>query len=320
MRKVVPFLLLLTAIGCEKREGPKPRAVTVTIAESTDTGSGLSRRTIAVGDTSTYTITYVLDRAPRTVANGGPDTVRVNLRRDSTSISVPLLAFGTKLRYLQRDTASFKVPKVFGFPAKYTACVQVRKTVVIVPNKCQSWQTNLPAKVDTTPPTRVDSVLVDSVMAVLVRPEQVTVSQTDWEAVGVYRRDTMTNALYSKTGTKLAWTCPSGGTGKCPAKQFCAFVRLGNGSVAMTANSATIVSCQKIFDQIPGHLPTYAPAFYVLGPGAPAPPISIAINTGSKGPYVAGVSFNNKPLARARNGDWVDPARAPLIQIFQDPS
>lgn len=270
----------------------------------------------SVGDSSVYTINYSLTKPLRTAANGGPDTVRVNFKRDSAAgVSFVNL---TRLKLVQRDTAAFKVDKVYGRLATYRACVSIRKTVTIGVSKCSVFTTTLPAKADTTPPA-VDSVRVDSSLAIagiLVKPDTAAITLAQWKAVGVYFQDPLTKEFYGKDSLKLSWTCPAGGPGKCPQIRWCAYVRLLSGAVGMTQNSWDVPECQRRFDSLPGHLPTYTPVRFRTG-GHPLPDIKIAIDEIGGGQLaITSVAFNGLQLARA-NGQWVAPGLAPVGYILE---
>jgi len=303
------------SIETEDFDSLAPAAESVEVKEASPIGAaraGVLAGAI-LGDTSQYLVSYALDRPPRTVANGGPDTVRVALRRDSTAGVLPL-SFPYKFRFTQRDTASFKVPKVYGLPAKYTATVLVRKNgVTVSPGQSRSWTTNLPAKVDTTPP-KVDSMKVDSVMAVIVKPDSFAVTRAAWEKVGVYFRDTTKpgGRLLGRDTQPLAWTCPSGGAGKCPTQQFCAYFRLFDGSVAIAANSAGINYCDLTYLTLPGHRASLPIAH-------PSEQLKIAIATGPDGTArVQSVQIGSKELAPIGKGEWIDPSLAPVTYVREE--
>lgn len=117
-------------------------------------------------DTAIYKVHYSL-AAPLPAG----DTVQLRMNRDSVA-GVPRIATLTAKRTAQRDSVSFRAPKVFGASARWYACRRVlRAGEQIQPEKCVVWRVVLPAK-------PVDSVWVDSSLTIAkldLKPDKISV-------------------------------------------------------------------------------------------------------------------------------------------------
>lgn len=154
-------------------------------------------------DSSTYTINY-------SVSNplGPVDTVQVWLRRDS-ALTVPKVSTSKYFRTL-KGAAVFKVVKIYNAKATYRVCVRVRSNTLKSNDLCQVWITNY---TKATPPPVVDTVKVDSSLAILkldVKPDNPTV----------------------ETGQQI---------------QFCAYVVFQTGKVALRTQDKGIPQCDEMY-------------------------------------------------------------------------
>lgn len=225
MRFLMTAALLIAATACGKyKEDPLPDSLpaykdSVTVdsggaMRSTSLYSNASYSTFAPGDSGTYKVLYSL-ASPLPVT----DTVQLRLGNDSLSAL-------TARRTAQRDSASFKVAKVYGRTAKWYACRRVlRAGVQVQTEKCTTWTTNLPSRLP-------DSVWVDSTLAIAkldVKPDTGKITTAMWRARNIYQGP---NGLVDSTGRPLNFTCPAN-VDRCPGIQFCGFVVFRDGKVAM---------------------------------------------------------------------------------------
>jgi hypothetical protein len=193
-------------------------------------------------DSSKYRVRYSVSRA----LNQG-ETLYVRLRRDTTGANTLINTLRKKIT--QRDSVDFVVDKVFGKAAAYSAILQYKRNMGAATTlQTSRWTTNFPTPIDTTPPG-VDSLIVDSAMALLLKPEAPKIDRADWEAKGIFFQDSLGN-LYDKNSVKLPFKCPAGGT-RCPGIQFCTFVVFGDSAIAMRAEDKDKPECQFEYSKFP---------------------------------------------------------------------
>lgn len=176
-------------------------------------------------DTSSYKIHYSLPQPlPAT------DTVQLRVGRDS-AVGWPNQPVLTARRTAQRDSATFKVAKVYGANVKFYACRRVlRAGAQVVPERCQNWRTNWPGRLP-------DSLWVDSSLALV---KLITVA---------------TPSLKTETKKQI---------------QFCVFGLYLDNKARMLQNQVNIPECRKAYDGLPitMRLPGY-PVAYQRAPAGP---------------------------------------------------
>ncbi len=162
MRFMLGLLVLVAACTSEQKV-PRPQMESAPVDSSIRVDSAQASifrhasygATQVASDTSVYKIHYSL---PAPLPAG--DNVQLRLDRDSVVglKDQPLL---TATRTAQRDSASFKVAKVFGASARWYTCRRIlRGTAQVQPERCTVWKTNWPGRLP-------DSLWTDSSLAVV---------------------------------------------------------------------------------------------------------------------------------------------------------
>lgn len=194
-------------------------------------------------DSSKYRVRYSISRK----LNAG-ESLYVRLRRDTTGANTAVNLVRKKIT--QKDSADFVVDKIFGKAASYSAQLQYKRNAgALATLQTSRWVTNFPTPIDTTPPG-VDSLIVDSAMALLLKPDAAKIDQTDWQAKGIFFQDSLGN-LYNKDTVKLAYKCPAAGPTKCPTVQFCTFVVFGDSTIVMRTEDAVKPECGFEYEKFP---------------------------------------------------------------------
>jgi len=199
-----------------------PRALMA--APRANTVQSMSFASVAYSaDTSLYRVRYALSKA---LLSG--DTVYVRFRRDTTfgNTRVDL----TKKSVRQRDSLDFKVAKVFGKKADYSASLRDMRKGAAIASRSVSWQTNFAAVVDTIPPV-IDTLVIDSTLALMkidVKPDSVQVF-----------------ASHNADGT------PNNDPAKPKTQQFCPLLTFADGKIALPANYREFTVCASEYAKVP---------------------------------------------------------------------
>ena len=235
-----------------------------------------------------------------TVAASAPDTLRARITA-TTFTKTPI-----DRKYVNASQMKDSMRVLLN---QYTAPVDRRFAGEVIPSanfgtQLLTGQTMAWSWVEPVAPP--DTATGLKLTGIYIKPDTVKITMAEWNKVGVYgmKGDT----LYGQTGQKLSWKCPSGGAGKCPQQQFCAFSKMSDNKVYMTDNSSAITYCQGIFQTFPNRAPNYQPAM-----ANETERILVHVNGGDDGTVAVDyVKYGAQRLIRVSTGEWIRADFLPL--------
>lgn len=195
------------------------------------TSMSLGPVSLSAADTLVRYVIFVLNKPPRS-----QDSVRIVWTRD-TAYGNAKLTTTQWSKGKQRDSLTYRTPKVYGKKAAYSVCGNVHTGGVNIPGPaCLTWATNYPVPPDTVPPV-IDTIKVDTTAKLSKLIPKITLptfTLAQWHAKGIWYIDTAQATLGTLRDSAmkvLPFRCPSSNCPSAPI-QYCIFVQFVNGKVA----------------------------------------------------------------------------------------